>query len=195
MRVPGEALVPPAPLSGGGPAPPVGVGQGSRPRRLLVPIAAAAAAFVIVAGLRFGITYGEAAWTRHQLQVHRASSMAMPSSPQIEADWGIRFTEAQLLADGGLIELRYQILDNGKASRLHNQSNSLANIPWIEVEGTGGKVVSNSLLFHIHHEYNTGSEGVTYSIVYGNAGGVIGPRVLISIHMADGLVLRHVPVA
>ncbi len=186
MRVPGGALAPTGTL---------GAGQGWRPSRLLAAIAAGAAAFVIVSGLRFGVTYGEEAWTHYQLQSHRATSTAMPSSPQIEAKWGIRFTQAQLLADGGLIELRYQVLDNGKASRLHDQSNSLANIPWIEVEGTGGKVVSNSLLFHIHHEYNTGSEGVTYSIIYGNAGGIIGPRALISVHMADGLVLRHVPVA
>lgn len=186
MRVPSGALATPAP---------VGVGQGWRANRLLAPLAAAVAAFAIVAGLRFGVTYGQEAWTHYQLVTHRATSMAMPSSPQIEAKWGIRFTQAQLLADGGLIELRYQILDNGKAARLHDQSNSLANIPWIEVEGTGGKVVSNSLLFHIHHEYDTGSEGRSYSIVYGNAGGVIGPRALISIHMADGLVLRHVPVA
>ncbi len=166
----------------------------SRAGRILVPGAVVMVALVAALGLRFGSIHVREAWTLHQLETHRAKSMAMPASPRIEEKWGIRFIEAQLLADSGLIELRYQVLDNSKAGRLHDDSSSLANIPWIEVEGTGRRVLSNSLLFHVHHEYDSGSEGRAYSIVYGNSGGVVGPRALVSIHMPDGLVLRHVPV-
>ena len=109
--------------------------------------------------------------------------------------WGIRFTVVQLLADNGLVELRYQVLDNNKANRLHSDNTSLTNLPTIYVEGIDKTVKSNSLLFHIHHEWESGSDGRSYSIVYGNAGGVIYPRALVTISLPDGLKLQHVPVS
>lgn len=118
----------------------------------------------------------------------------MPASAQIEDRWGIRITLVQLLADNGLVELRYQVLDNDKANRLHADTSSLASIPTLRAEGTGLVVKPNSLLFHIHHEWDQGSDGRSYSIVYGNAGGAIQPNGRVTVVMADGLQLQHVPV-
>jgi hypothetical protein len=123
------------------------------------------------------------------------SGATMPTNPRIEQEWGIRFTVVQLLADNGLVEVRYQVLDNNKANRLHADSSSLANLPTIYLEGTDKVVKSNSLLFHIHHEWEQGSEGRAYSIVYGNPNGALYPRAFVTVAMPDGLKLQHVPVS
>ena len=162
--------------------------------RLLVPLAVLIAAAVLAFGLRAGAIYGKTWWdTTHRPVAPK--SAPMPTSPQIEQDWGIRFTVVQLLADNGLVELRYEIIDGNKANRIHADSSSLLNIPTIYLEGTGSVIKSNSLLLHYHHDWNQASEGTVHSIVYGNAGGVLYPRALVTIAFPDGLKLQHVPVS
>jgi hypothetical protein len=165
-----------------------------RLRRLLVPLAVLAAALVLAFGLRVGVSQGQTWWSANHRPI-APKAAPMPANPRIEQDWGIRFSVVQLLADNGLVELRYQVLDNTKANRLHADNTSLDNLPTIYVEGTDKVVKSNSLLFHIHHEWEQGSDGRAYSIVYGNAGGVIYPRALVTISLPDGLKLQHVPVS
>jgi hypothetical protein len=162
--------------------------------RLLVPLAVLAAAAVLAFGLRAGATYGKTWWDAGHRPV-AAKAAPMPTNSRIEQDWGIRFTVVQLLADNGLVELRYQVLDNTKANRLHADNTSLANLPTLYVEGTDKIVRSNSLLFHIHHEWDQGSDGRAYSIVYGNSGGALYARALVTIALPDGLKLQHVPVS
>jgi hypothetical protein len=165
---------------------------GGRLRRLLVPLAVLLGTAILVFGLRTGVSLVE---SRQQPVGHVDPRTApMPVSPQIEEQWGIRFTVVQLLADNGLVELRYVVLDNNKANRLHSDSTSLANLPTVLVEGTGQVVRSNSLMFHIHHEWDQGTDGRDYSFVYGNAGGAIHPAARVTIAMPDGLKLQHVPV-
>ena len=165
----------------------------SRPRRLLVPIALLVAGAIAAFGVRAGASYGTGWWAAQHAPPPAATSH-MPASPAIEARWGVRFTIVQLLADNGLVELRYQVLDVDKANRLHADSQTLADIPSFRVEGSGGVVKANSLLFHIHHEWDQGSNGRSYSIVYGNAGGVMHANDRVTVVMPDGLELRHVPV-
>ncbi|MDQ6922511.1 MAG: hypothetical protein M3170_13010 [Candidatus Dormibacteraeota bacterium] len=162
--------------------------------RLLVPVAVLAAAGILAFGLRVGATYGTTWWSANHRPI-ASKTAQMPASSRIEQDWGIRFTVVQLLADNGLVELRYQVLDNPKANRLHADNTSLSNLPTLYVEGTDRVVKSNSLLFHIHHEWDQGSDGRAYSIVYGNAGGALYPRALVTIALPDGLKLQHVPVS
>lgn len=162
--------------------------------RLLVPLAVLTAAAVVAFGLRVGASAGKTWWNANQRPM-AAANAPMPTSSRVEQDWGIRFTVVQLLADNGLVELRYQVLDNTKANRLHADNTSLANLPTLYVEGTDRVVKSNSLLFHIHHEWDQGSDGRAYSIVYGNSGGALYPHALVTIALPDGLKLQHVPVS
>jgi hypothetical protein len=154
---------------------------------LAVVVGAATLAF----GLRVGAAYVE---SRQPVRHASPQTAPMPASPQIEEGWGIRFTVVQLLADNGLLEMRYVVLDNTKANRLHSDSTSLANLPVVLVEGTSKTVKSNSLLFHIHHEWDQGTDGRDYSFVYGNAGGAIHTGTRVTIAMPDGLKLQHIPV-
>ena len=118
----------------------------------------------------------------------------MPVSAAIEQSWGIRFTALSVLADGGLIELRYQVVDPSRSARIHtgDTTSETKNLPTLVVEGTGAKVESRSVMFHFHHASD--KDGRLYSIIYGNAGGALKPHTLVTIHMADGSELQHVPV-
>jgi hypothetical protein len=165
-----------------------------RLRRLLVPLAVLVGALLVAFSLRVGGGAVQSWWGDNHRTI-APKGATMPTSSRIEQDWGIRFTVVNLLADNGLVELRYQVLDNNKANRLHADSTSLANLPTIYLEGTDKVVKSNSLLFHIHHEWDQGSDGRAYSIVYGNSGGALYPRAFVTIALPDGLKLQHVPVS
>jgi hypothetical protein len=161
--------------------------------RLLLPFAIVAAAALLATGLRTGT----ALYERYQTQqAERAAAQAvrtpMPTSPQIEQEWGVRVTLVQLLAAGGLVEIRYEVLNTDRANRLHADT-SVDSIPFLLLEGSTKEIKSSSLMFHYHHG-DKGTEGRTYSIVYGNSGGILHRGSLVTVRMADGLTLQHVPV-
>jgi hypothetical protein len=166
---------------------------GSRPGRFLVPLAVVVAAAVVAFGLRAGADYGQRYLIASQ-SPHVAANTPMPASSQIEDQWGIRFTQVQLMGANGLIELRYQVLDSTKANRLHADSTSLSVIPSLRVEGSNLHITSRSLMFHIHNDWTQNLDGKVYSIIYGNPGGSVYRNGLVTIVMVDGLQLQHVPV-
>lgn len=117
---------------------------------------------------------------------------AFPSSPTIEAVWGIRFTNVLVLADNGGVELRYQVVDTGKAAKIHQGATMSNELPSIQVEGTDSSVAPSAVLMHFHH--GDTSAGRTYSIIYGNAGGVVASGEFVSVVMKDGLTIKHIQV-
>ncbi|UQX87015.1 hypothetical protein M6D93_11930 [Jatrophihabitans telluris] len=117
----------------------------------------------------------------------------VPASPAIESSWGIRYTGVILLADGGGVELRYQVLDLNKAEKIHLGDAGSNQLPTITVDGTSGRVTPSAVLMHFHH--GDTADGRTYSIVYGNAGGVVHTGDYVSITMKDGATLKHVQVS
>lgn len=48
-----------------------------------------------------------------------------PRSPEIEAEFGIRIVGASVTAAGGMVEIRYQILDAGKAESLSDETSPI----------------------------------------------------------------------
>ena len=166
---------------------------GGRLRRLLVPVSIVIAAALLAFGVRVGAQYAQRSWVAAH-SPHVAAGTAMPASSQIEDVWGIRFTQVQLMGANGLVELRYQVLDSTKANRLHADATSLSVIPSIRVEGSNQPITSRSLMFHIHNDWTQNLDGKVYSIIYGNPGASVYRNGLVTIVMADGLELRHVPV-
>ena len=168
----------------------------NRLRRFLLPFAVVAGAAILASGLRVGVSaYDNYLAQRAQAQAQLNSHLAMPTNPQIEQQWGVRVVLVQLLADNGLVEMRYLVVDANKAARLHADSTSLALIPWIKVEGTGLAIKSQSVMYHFQHGVGQGLDGQTYSIIYGNANNVLHAHITVTIVMPDGLELQHVPVA
>jgi hypothetical protein len=168
----------------------------NRPGRFLVPICVFLGSAVLVLGLRIGISsaFNAIEASRTTPPARHAQLGPVPISPQIEQQWGVRVTLVQLLADRGLVEMRYMVVDPTKAARLHADSNSLTNIPWIKVEGTDLSIKSRSVMYHFQHGVGQGVEGNTYSIIYGNANNAVHPSSFVTIVMPDGLELQHVPV-
>ncbi len=128
--------------------------------------------------------------TRHTAApIVPAAGYHIPASPAIESSWGIRFTDVIVLADNGGVELRYQVLDTGKADKIHLGDATSNELPTIKVEGTHASITPSAVLMHFHH--GDSADGRSYSIVYGNAGGVVSAGSVVSIVMKDGATLQH----
>jgi hypothetical protein len=126
----------------------------------------------------------------------------LPSSPAIESGWGIRFTAVLLEADRGMVDVRYQVVDPATSGRIHGGKSGvdpkaqLANLPSMILESGHGRLTASSAMMHFEHfHFQTELVGNTYSLLYGNAGGLLHLADRITIHMSDGLELPHVVVA
>ncbi len=112
-----------------------------------------------------------------------------PASPEVEQAWGIRLTGIYLLADGGLVGLRYEVINEETAHRLH--ANGGKELPTLTVEDKSGEISSNSVIMHAH--YGDGQvNGKTFTILYGNANGLIHTGDRVTVTMTDGLQIQHV---
>lgn len=178
--------------------------RGTRPEkpllRWLAPVLLVVAA-VGVAGIRMA--------TQATPAVRRATAPAprfvpLPTNPALEAAWGIRFTAVLIEADRGMIDLRYIVLDPAKSGRIHGKSTGAAldpsaqaaNLPTFILESDGRKITPDAALMHFEHfHFQTEAVGNTFSIIYGNAGGLLHAGDRITIHMIDGLELPHVVVS
>lgn len=119
------------------------------------------------------------------------SGPVVPTSALIEQTWGIKVTAVVLLADGGLVAIRYQVVDPAKDGKLH--SGGTANLPVLIDERTGREIRSSAALMHVHYA-DGGTDGRSYSILYGNSGGALRRGAIVTIRMVDGTSLRHVTV-
>jgi hypothetical protein len=113
-----------------------------------------------------------------------------PANPAIEQAWGIRFTNVVLMADGGMVELRYVVVNPATAGRIHSGGQNNANLPTVINEATGAKIKPTSAMLHFHHGNQT-SDGRAYSIVYGNAGNAVRIGKTVTIEMTDHSKLEH----
>jgi hypothetical protein len=156
--------------------------------RLLAPLALFLVLFAGVMTVRTALQRQAAAQA-----VALEHSATMPSNAAIEDRWGIRVTAVKVLADGGMVELRYLVLDPAKGARIH--SGDVKDLPIIRADDTGKEVRSYSLMFHLHANHiPTEVDGRNYSIIFGNAGGAIHTGGTVTLVLADGLRLEHVPV-
>lgn len=101
----------------------------------------------------------------------------------VEAKWGIRITHIAVLADGGLIDFRIQVLDPDKALGLF----SLEERPILYVEENGKKVDS---LYHPPHSHNVVA-GQSQYFIYNNNGNAIQSGASVSVLLGD-MRLEHI---
>lgn len=108
----------------------------------------------------------------------------IPTSPAIEARWGIRISHVAVTADGGLVEVRFLVLDGDKAvAMMQGQT----NLPVLQVEGSGA-VVNSAALMSGRHSIAPGRSSF---LLYRNTGGAIRPGSLVTLVFGD-LRLEHV---
>jgi len=84
--------------------------------RLLAPLIAFAVVLLAVVGVRAVVARQQEA----QQAATAAAFRSFPANPTIEERWGIRFTAVNVLADGGIVELRYIVIDPAKGARIHS---------------------------------------------------------------------------
>ena len=95
-----------------------------------------------------------------------AASARVVDAAALEAATGIRVTLVAVTADGGLIDLRFKIVDEVKASHLMHDP---LTMPSLYVEGSGRVLSASHPLAH----KVVVIDGATYFLLYANAGGAI----------------------
>lgn len=94
---------------------------------------------------------------------------------------GVKITQLAVTGDGGLIDLRYQVIDPDKASGLHDQSSP----PAVVDERTG--VVAHDL-FMQHSHSAPFAFGETYYLVFDNPGNLVRRGGYVTVLLGDAQV-------
>ncbi len=99
------------------------------------------------------------------------------STEELEADYGIRVRLIGVTAAGGLIDVRFKILDVEKAKILFNDPESLPKL--IAENGTLVSIPADDL-----HEIVLKQDGIVF-MLFPNAGGVIKPGTPVTIRFGE----------
>jgi hypothetical protein len=99
---------------------------------------------------------------------------------------GVRVVRVAMSGDGGLVDLRFQVVDADKAVAVHAPST-----PPLLIDEKTGAVVSELLMGHTH----TGQPklGLTYYLIFVNPGVILRPGSRVTVQLGDAR-LAHVPV-
>lgn len=108
----------------------------------------------------------------------------MPVSSEIEEKFGVRFSLLAVTADGGMIELRYRVIDEGRAANFGHYSETA---PMLIAEDTGDVVDVTIMGLHNHRV----EPGRQYYVLYRNTGRAIESGRPVTIALGD-LELEHV---
>jgi hypothetical protein len=145
-------------------------------RRYAYPIVAVLLAAGLVGAIGWRFAGNAAARPRYDV----------PHDGRLEGALGVRFTQAALVADGGIVEIRYVVLDTQKGSAFQND---VKHPPLLKNE-KNGKTAWRAALMKQGHELRPGQ---TYYILYLNNQNAIHRGDLIQIE-AGAYRLAHVPV-
>jgi hypothetical protein len=142
-----------------------------------------AAAFLVVFRGPLGLAPGTGWTTRVWLSGPAAT---MPTSAAIEARWGVRFTQIGMSADGGMVDIRYVVLDEDKASAL---AATPETTPLLVDEASNRVIFAVAMKAHAH-DLHTGGR---YYLLYRNTGGLLAPGHRVTVTIA-GDRLEHATV-
>lgn len=108
----------------------------------------------------------------------------MPLSAEIEEKYGVRFTFLAVTAKGGMVELRYRVVDEGKAANFGHYTETA---PMLISEDTG-KIVDVTIMGLHNHRVEPGR---TYYVLYRNTDSAIESHRPVTIALGDQK-LEHV---
>jgi hypothetical protein len=112
---------------------------------------------------------------------------AAVSAAGLVARSGVRVVRVSASGGGGLLDLRYEVVDPDTAAAVHDA----ATPPAIVDDRTGG-VIAGLFMGHMHH--GRAKAGVTYPLVFTNPGNAVRRGDRVSIVLGDAR-LAHVPVS
>ena len=115
-----------------------------------------------------------------------SADTATPTSASMEQRWGIRFTQIGMSADGGMVDVRYVVLDVDRASAL---ATGVDTTPLLVEESSQRTIFAVAMKAHAHDLH----VGGRYYLLYRNTNGLIAPGRRVTITLG-GEQLEHVPV-
>lgn len=139
--------------------------------------------FVLVGLLLVALLGGLFAWL-HQPATNSAIADSSPiTAEQLEQRFGVRIDVVGLLASGGLIEMRFQVIDADKATALFGE---VEDMPMLAVEGSTRVLTSAKGMKH----QLTLLDGAAYFFLYTNVGNAVHEGSLVSF-VINGVRLPH----
>ncbi len=115
----------------------------------------------------------------------RAAAARVVSAADMEAEYGVRVNLVAVTADGGLVDVRFTVVDKDKAGHILHDS---ASMPDLYVESTGAVLSTRNPMAH---KQITLLDGATYFLLYPNSGGAIQRGTGVSV-VIDGIRLEPV---
>ena len=125
-------------------------------------------------------------WRLDQASKPVLQDNGVPINLEIEERFGVRITGLHLVARHGLVDLRYRVLDAGKAKNFGHYTETS---PLIIAEDSG-KLVEVTIMGLHNHRVETGRG---YYILYRNTADALDPGSLVTVQLGD-LSLEHVAV-
>lgn len=116
-----------------------------------------------------------------------SSGATMPTSAEIEATYGVRFTGVDVTAGGGMIQIRYQVIDSDKTASIHDDDGA----PYI-VDSEGNTYADPGMAGH-SHVGGVKTSGSSDYVLLANARGGVHAGSVVTIRIGD-LELRNVHV-
>ncbi len=167
-------------IGAGAPADEKGVRRGrpSVPRTWLAAIAGVLVLPLVVAATLTFTAAGSSG------SASNAAAARLVSAADMENEYGIRVTLVAITAAGGLVDLRFTVLDKEKAAHILHDA---AAMPELLVETSGAVLSAPKAMAH----KLTLLDGATYFLLYPNAGGVIQRGTGVSV-VIDGIRLAAI---
>jgi len=120
-------------------------------------------------------------------QTRSAVAPNMPASTEIENQFGVRFLGVDVTAGGGMLQIRYQVLDSAKTEALHDEQTA----PFV-LDSAGHKYADPGIVGH-NHIGKTKAAGTTDYILLANAQGGVMSGTFVTIQVGT-FTLTQVPV-
>jgi hypothetical protein len=108
----------------------------------------------------------------------------VPVSEEIEEKFGVRFTSVAITAEGGMVDLRYRVIDEGRAANFGHYTETSPML----ISEDSGKIVDVTIMGLHNHRVEPGR---TYYVLYRNTAGALASGRPVTIAIGD-LKLEHV---
>lgn len=136
--------------------------------------------------LLFGILMGIQIWRLYGGSQPQLQSNGVPINVEIEERFGVRFTGVHTVGRSGLVDLRYRVLDVGKAKNFGHYTETS---PMLIAEDSGKTIEVTIMGLHNHRV----EAGRSYYILYRNTDNALNPGTKVTLQI-DDLEMKHIPV-
>ena len=149
-------------------------------------VARPGSSLIVASGLSLLIALG--VWLAVARASHRAPSVdpASMSQTALEQKTGVRLVRLATTGQGGLLDLRFQVIDPEKAYAVHQSRPAI-------IDERSKLVVDQPLMGHLPFHNTQLQAGHTYYVIYTNPGDTIKPGSRVTI-VLGGARLQHVTV-